>query len=267
MRPVPADPADVAIYVSHLATSGRAWSTISRALASISVMHRAMGLSSPRGDAGLANVVKGIRRTIGVAPKHAKSALLATDLRRIVLAMPDWTIAVRDKALLLVGWTGAFRRSELVALDVESIALEEQGYVMHIGRSKRDQEGVGRIVGIPRSGSETCPVRALGAWLTRAGIRTGPLFRPVDCAGHIGPKRLTGRAVARIVKRWTGRDGFDPASMAGHSLRSGFATSAAAAGASERAIMEQTGHKSVQIVRRYIRRGTVWHDCAARGLV
>ena len=178
--------------------------------------------------------------------------------------LPDRLLGVRDRALLLVGFAGAFRRSELVSLNVRDLKFTNDGLTVTLRRSKTDQEGSGRKVGIPYGSSpETCPVRSLRAWLEASGIESGPVFRPINRHGQIRPSRLSDRAVALIVKRAAEAAGKDPAEFAGHSLRSGLATAAAIGGASERAIMKQTGHRSTAMVRRYIRDGSLFRENAA----
>ena len=154
----------------------------------------------------------------------------------------------------MLGFAGAFRRSELVGLDIADCAFGKDGLTVNLRRSKTDQDGAGRKVGIPYGANpETCPVRIVQAWLAEAGADTGPLFRSISRHGQVQARRLSGIDVARIVKKLAVRAGLDPAKYAGHSLRAGHATSVAIAGASERLIMWQTGHRSVQMVRRYIR--------------
>jgi integrase len=173
-------------------------------------------------------------------------------------------IGTRDRAIVLLGFAGAFRRSELVGLDTEDCAFGRDGLTVTLRRSKTDQEGQGRKIGIPYgSNPETCPVRVLQAWIGRAGITAGPLFRALNRHGQLQPGRLSGIDVARVVKKLAQRSGLDGAKYAGHSLRAGHATSAAIAGASERSIMNQTGHRSVQMVRRYIRDGSLFRENSA----
>ena len=170
----------------------------------------------------------------------------------------------RDRALLLVGFSGGFRRSELVALDVADVTDTEDGLKILIRRSKSDQEGQGRKVGIPYgSNPETCPVRTVQAWIEQAKISDGLLFRSVNRHGQVQASGLCGSDVARIVKKLAVRARLDPGKYAGHSLRAGHATAAAIAGASERSIMNQTGHRSVQMVRRYIRDGNLFRENSA----
>jgi integrase len=152
----------------------------------------------------------------------------------------------------------------LVGLDVEDCTFGKDGLTVTLRRSKTDQEGQGRKIGIPYgSNPETCPVRTVQAWLEMAGLNAGPLFRSISRHGQLQTVRLSGIDVARVLKKLAERAGLDPASYAGHSLRAGHATSAAIAGASERSIMNQTGHSSVQMVRRYIRDGSLFRDNSA----
>ncbi|WP_309709653.1 tyrosine-type recombinase/integrase [Armatimonas sp.] len=176
----------------------------------------------------------------------------------------DRLIACRDRALLLLGFAGAMRRSELVGLDVADVVEAADGLVVTIRRSKTDQEGQGRKIGIPYGSKlATCPVRSLRAWKVRAKITEGPLFRQVNRHGKVLEGRLGDRTVALVVKRAVAATGVDAASYAGHSLRAGLATAAAMAGVSERVIQGQTGHKSLPILRRYIREGSLFRENAA----
>jgi integrase len=262
----PAQPATVAAFLRHQELQGRKVSTISRSLASISEGHRAKGLDSPRGAAVVRKTLQAIRRRRGVAPSQ-KRPILAEELRRMVAALPSDTHGLRDRALLLVGFAGAFRRSELVALDLADIAFTEEGLEVTLRRSKTDQEGETRRVGIPfGSRAQVCPVRSLRQWLSAAGITSGAVFRTVQPDGTV-QSRASDRAVARAVKRAARAAGLEPALFAGHSLRAGLATTAAKAGKSERAIMRQTGHRSVAMVRRYIRDADLFSDNAAAGLL
>jgi integrase len=200
----------------------------------------------------------GIRRTLGTA-QNGKAPALVEDLKRMLDKLPGTRVGLRDRALLLLGFAGAFRRSELVSLDVADLDFTRAGLVVTLRKSKTDQEGKSRRLGIPYASSEhTCPVRSLQAWLESARIVDGPVFRSLDRFQRVQPGRLSDKAVALVEKRRANAVGLDPARYAGHSLRAGLATSAAAVGASERVIMSQTGHRSADMVRRYIREGSLF---------
>ena len=260
---MPAAPQTVTAYITALADQGLAAGTIGRRLIAIGQAHAAQGLQFDPRHPLIAATMKGIRRTLGAA-QAPKEALLTEDVRAMVLALPEGLLGLRDRALLLVGFAAALRRSELVGLDVEDLGFEQAGVVLTLRRSKTDQDGQGQVIAVPYGRYEsTCPVLAVKTWLDASGITAGPVFRAVDRHGNIAAARLSDRAVANIVKRAAAAAGLDPADYAGHSLRSGMATAAARAGASERSIMNQTRHRSVAMVRRYIQRGQMFADNAA----
>ena len=264
--PLPADPATVADYISAQAEQGRTAATITRRLSAISQAHRMAGYASPTHDQLVRSTTAGIRRTIGTAPRQARPVMVE-DLRAMLAALPDDLHGLRDRALLLVGFAAGMRRSELVALDVADVAEEAEGLRVTIRRSKTDQEGVGREVGIVRGRVPlTDPVAAVREWRAAAGISDGALFRSVDRGDRVG-ERLSDKGVARIVRAAAIRAGLDPERLSGHSLRAGLATSAAAAGAPETAIMRTTGHRSTAMVRRYIRAGNLFTESASRFLL
>jgi site-specific recombinase XerD len=260
---LPALPATVALYLTDLARNYKV-ATISRRIAAIGREHRKAGLASPFTHPRVVEVWEGIRRALGVA-QDRKDAILTADLRRMVEPLTEATAEVRDRALLLLGFAGAFRRSELVSLDATDVRVVANGLEVILRRSKTDQEGEGRLIGVPHgSDPVTCPVRAIVAWLERSSLNEGPLFRAVDRGGNIGTMRLSSQAVALVVKRHARRVGLDPSRFAGHSLRAGFATSAALAGVDALEISRQTGHKSLSMVQRYTRPATIWQMNAAQ---
>ena len=264
---LPARPEAVAVYVSYMAAEGLKPSTIQRATVAISQAHKMAGHESPTTTAPVRETLKGIRRKLGTA-QDQKAPVVTSDLRRMLAVTSTNLKGVRDRALLLLGFAGAFRRSEVVALDVNDVEFTEDGLIIMIRKSKTDQEAAGRKIGIPFGSSPaTCPVRALRRWLEAADITSGPIFRPINRWGSISGRRLSGRAAAEVVKEYAVAVGLDPTRFAGHSLRAGFATSAAKAGKSERSIMKQTGHRSVQMVRKYIREGSLFTENAAAGLL
>jgi integrase len=263
---MPAPPEAVALHLADLARGGRKPATIARALAGITEAHRAAGHASPRSAAAVRETVRGIKRTHGTAQRQV-APILVDDLRAMVGALPDNLLGVRDRALLLLGFAGAFRRSELVGLDINDIAFTRDGLEINLRRSKTDQDGHGRKIGVAfGSAPTTCPVRALKDWLDAARITSGPVLRGVDRHGHVADGPLGAQSVARVVKRATEAAGLDPSKVSGHSLRAGLATSAAKARKSERSIMRQTGHRSTAMVRKYVRIAELFEDNATTGI-
>jgi site-specific recombinase XerD len=184
----------------------------------------------------------------------------------MVAAPPASPRGLRDRALLLIGFAGGFRRSELAAITFEHVEDTPDGLKILIPRSKTDQEGEGRVIGIPYgSDPRTCPVRAYRKWIETAGITEGPVFRAFR-HGAWAADALTDRVIALVVKKAAARVGIDATELSGHSLRSGLATTAARNGASERSIMRQTGHRSVAMVRRYIHDAELFSDNAGSKL-
>jgi integrase len=207
--------------------------------------------------------VRGVRRQLGVEQRQ-KTALELEPLRAVIAQIPRGTRGLRDRALILIGWAAALRRSELAALRVSQLCFEEEGVVVWLQRSKMDQEGAGDTVAIPFGADPgTCPVKALRGWLALAG-NDGTVFRRVDRHGNIGAS-LTSSAIATIVRERAEAVGLE-GNFAGHSLRAGFATAAARAGRTEAAIMRHGRWKSVQVARRYIRHGSRWIDNPAENL-
>jgi integrase len=265
---LPALPTTVGVYLADQAATHRP-ATLSRRLAAISVAHRQAGHPLDTRHPAIKDVMTGIRRESARAgvTTTKKAAAIADDIRAMVNTLAGTPIGHRDRALLLLGFAGAFRRSELVGLNVADLEFRTEGVAVTIRRSKTDQEGQGHQVAICYgSDPRTCPVRALRTWLAATGITEGPLFRAIAKGGRIGQVRLSDKGVALIVKRSAKAAGRDPALYGGHSLRSGFATTAAANGATEAAIMRQTGHRSVAVVRGYIRSGGLFMDSAAAKL-
>jgi integrase len=253
LDPLPAAPFTVARFLTDQAAM-RTVATLARRLAAIVQAHRAAGHPAPSDDATVRTVWRGIRRSKGTAPTK-KRPLLTEDVRRLLATLPDSLSGARDRAVLLLGFAGAFRRSELVALNVGDVEMVEgKGLLVTVRWSKTDQEGQGTRIPIHLGADPaTCPVRTLVSWLERSGIADGPIFRPVDRHRRLGPKRLTAQTVALIVKRAATAAGLGPARFAGHSLRAGFATSAAIGGAELHAIMRQTRHRSATVAAGYVR--------------
>jgi len=221
--------------------------------------------SRPTDAEGVKATMRGIRRTVGGA-RNKKAPAVAAKMLGMVATAPDSLAGLRDRALLLLGFAGAFRRSELVALNVADIAETETGLLVTIRGSKTDQERQGVTIAIAR-GDIACPVKALREWLDAAGIEAGPIFLPINKSGTVAASRLTCRSVANIIKAYAGRAGFDASTFSGHSLRSGFLTSAAGNGASIFKMMDVSRHKSVDTLRGYVRDAELFKDHAGTGLL
>jgi integrase len=264
---LPANPEEVAVYLSSLAAGGAKTATVQRALAGIGWAQRAAGHDWPKGHRAIAAVMSGIRRKHGTAPTQ-KTAIVDDVFVALVESCPTTTLlGKRDRSMLTLGFFGAFRRTELVSLRVEDVTRERDGLILNVRRSKGDQEGRGEQKAVPYSSrGSVCPVRALDDWLGAAKITSGPLFRTIYKGDHVVDGEIRGRVVADAVKRAAERIGVDPATVAGHSLRAGFATTAARHGKSLDAIMRQTLHKDVKVARSYIRHARMFDDNAAEGL-
>ena len=258
---IPSDEVAVANYLAgnaeHLAVA-----TLVRRLASISKAHAIAGFLSPTGSPLVRATLRGIRRRNGSAQRQAKP-LLRDDLFAVLSAMGGTQKDIRDRALLLIGFAGGFRRSELVGLDVEDFETVRHGLVIKLRRSKTDQAGEGRRIGIPFGRTRWCPVLALKEWLELSRHVSGPVFRSISRHGEVKSNRLSGEAVAIVLRERLAAAGYDPEGFSGHSLRSGFATSAAEAGAPSWKIREQTGHASEAMLTRYIRSGELFVQNAA----
>jgi integrase len=237
--------------------------TLTRRLASISQAHQLAGHHSPTASELVRTRMKGIRRALGTRQDQAAAATIEV-VRAMVYTLPEGNMGLRDRALLLVGFAGAFRRSELVALNVADIRFVPEGMIVTLRRSKTNQEGATEEIGIARGRvAETCPVRSLQAWLNAARITEGPIFRPLDKHDNVRPRRLTDHAVGLIVKRAAERAGLDPTPFSGHSLRAGLVTSAYAADIPEHVIQAQTRHHSERMLRSYKRSGTLFTQNAS----
>ena len=258
---LPAQGEHIALYIAWRART-RQPATIAGDLAAIAAAHRAHGYDDPTKDASVKLVLKGIRRSRGVAQRK-KTPLVVESMRAVLGTLDDRVRGRRDRAMLLLGWAGALRRRELCALDQDDIALDEKGLILRVRRSKTDQMGVGVSIGLPRhEDARYDPVRAYCAWRECTGFDGGPVFRGINRHGGISRRRINDREVARLVKRVAAAAGLQ-GDYSGHSLRAGFATAAALAGASERSIMAQTRHRSVEVMRGYIRPASIWLENAA----
>jgi integrase len=262
---LPAEPAQVASFLAaHARTLSVA--TLLRRIATISKAHEAKGLPNPCRSEMVRATMRGVKRMRGVAQRQAKP-LLRADLFQVLDAMGEEKKDARDRALLLIGFAGGFRRSEIVGLDCDDIERVRQGLIVTLRRSKVDQEGAGRKIGVPFGRTRHCPVLALERWLVVSGIEAGPVFRPVDRHGRITSARLSGEAVSLVVKARVDAADIDSTGFSGHSLRAGFATSAVQAGVSTLKIRNQTGHASDAMLARYVRDGELFIDNAAGALL
>ncbi len=241
-------------------------STITRRLAAIGEAHKLAGETNPATTAIVRETMKGIRRMLGVAPTQ-KKALSTSDIRAAVTRLPDSLQGHRDRLILLLGFAGGMRRSEVAGLDVEHLEDHADGLLVHLPKSKTDQEQRGRRVEIVYGRhTDTCPVVAWRAWQQASGITSGPVFRPIDRHGNLRPGRLTAQSIAIVVKRHARALGQGPQQFAGHSLRRGMATQTARNGAPERIIMATTGHHSIETIRGYIDDAELFTDPASRYL-
>ena len=262
-QPLPAGPAAVAAFLAGEAEREFRPVTIARRAAAIAWVHRGHDQPNPCDSAAVQQVLAGIRRQHGTAPRRRARPLELDPLAQLVEAIDTDTLAgLRDRALLLLGFAGALRRSELVALDVEDLDFDPgRGLLVTVRRSKTDQEQAGARVAVPYARDATrCAVRALRRWLEAAGLHRGPVFRRMQRGARIGRSRLSDQSVALIVKRRARTAGLPPELLSGHSLRAGYATSAARAGIEERKIANVNRHKNLPVLRSYIRAATAFDD-------
>lgn len=258
---LPATPTTICGYIGDHA--GRlAVATILRRIATLSKAHSAADLPNPCQTEIVKSTLRGLKRKHGSAQKQARP-LLRDELFLVLDRMGHSLRDQRDRALLLLGFAGAFRRSELVALGRGDLDFVRQGLIITLRRSKTDQEGAERRIGIPRGRTRHCPVAAVEAWLAVSRIEIGPLFRPITRHGHVAREALTGDAVSVLLRERLDAAGIDPEGYSGHSFRAGFATSAAQAGVSTLKIRAQTGHASDAMLARYVREGELFAGNAA----
>ena len=265
---LPAAPATVAMFLAAQAKDGTAPSTLTRRLSAIRLMHLGARVVSPHNAVEIQEVMRGIRRlsTRGVVKKEAA---VDEQIKKMVDTVDLATNqGQRDRALLLLGFAGALRRSELVALDVAHLKVTDDGFIVTIAKSKTDQEGQGQTIAIPRvPDSPYCPVQAVLEWMAAAGIEQDALFRRVTKGNKLTSDRLTDQSVARVIKKLASRAGLMASQYAGHSLRSGFLTSAAEQRASIFKMQAQSRHKSLNVLSGYVRAQELFEDHAGEGLL
>ena len=265
LNSLPSEPKIVSIYLTHLSKSFKI-STLRRRLVSISMVHKLKGHYLDTKHPIIVENLMGIRRVKGSIQK-GKKPLLINNLKLIINVINEQNIdeikKLRDKSIILIGFGGGFRRTELVSLDYEDLEFVTEGLKIVIKKSKTDQYGEGTIKGLPYfANTEYCPVTSLKKWLEISKIKTGPIFRRFIKGSSLTNKRITDQTVVLLIKNYLNLAGIDNSNFSGHSLRSGFATVAAESGADERSIMAMTGHKSTQMVRRYIREANIFKNNA-----
>jgi site-specific recombinase XerD len=252
LQPLPANEGTVTLYLVTLAKDYKP-ATLQRRIAAISVAHKSAGYGSPASSARVRATLQGIRREQGTAQKQA-AAFRAKHIRELIPQIPDTLQGKRDKALLLLGYACAFRRSEVVALNVDDLQFAPEGVQVLVRKSKTDQEGKGNTLPVYYGISgNTCPVKALQDWLQASGITSGAVFRPINRHGQVQPARLSDKSVDSILKRLAPACGLDVCKVSGHSLRAGFITDQYSIGTPEATIMKQSRHKSTSVMARYHR--------------
>ena len=265
-KALPSQPKIVSLYLTHLSTKNIKISTLKRRLVSIAVIHRLKGQYLDTKHPSIIENLMGIKRRKGTVQK-GKKPILINELKKIIEVISNQEVEdikkLRDTALILIGFAGGFRRNEIVSLDYEDLDFVYEGLKITVKRSKTDQFGEGSIKAIPYfEDSIYCPVKILKRWLNISKIKKGPLFRRFTKGSKLTLNRLTDQTVALLIKNYLNKAGIDSKNYSGHSLRSGFATSAAESGAEERSIMAMTGHKSSEMVRRYIKEANLFKNNA-----
>ena len=261
-KSLPSDPKIVSLYLTQLSSKDIKISTIKRRLVSIGVIHKIKGHYLDTKHPLIIENLMGIKRRKGSNQK-GKKPLLVNNLKNIINVIDnqdrDNIKIFRDRTIILIGFAGGFRRNEIVSLDYEDLDFVKEGLKISIKRSKTDQFGEGLVKGLPYfDNSEYCPVVSTKNWIEISKIKSGPLFRRFRKGSNLSEYRLTDQTVALLVKKYLNLAGIESKNYSGHSLRSGFATSAAEAGAEERSIMAMTGHKSTEMVRRYIKEANLF---------
>ena len=269
-KSLPTNPKTVSLYLSYLSTNDIKISTIKRRLVSVGVVHKLKGHYLDTKHPSIIENLMGIKRRKGIKQK-GKKPLLINDLKSIIKVIDQENkskIKVsRDRTILLLGFGGGFRRHELISLDWEDLDFVNEGLKINIKKSKTDQFGEGSIKALPYfDDHKYCPVRSIQEWMKISNINTGPLFRKFHKGLKLSKIRLSDQSVALLIKEYLSKIGVDNSNYSGHSLRSGFATSAAEAGAEERSIMAMTGHKSTEMVRRYIKEANLFKNNALNKL-
>ena len=265
-KSLPSEPKIVSLYLTQLSTKNIKMSTLKRRLVSIGVIHRLKGHYLDTKHPSIIENMMGIKRRKGSIQK-GKKPLLINNLKLLINAIDEIKEEeikkLRDRSIILIGFSGGFRRNEIVSLDYDDLDFVTEGLKINLKRSKTDQFGAGLIKGLPYfDNPQYCPVLSLQKWINISKINAGPLFRRFSKGSKLTDKRLTDQTVAHLIKKYLKLSGIESKNYSGHSLRSGFATSAAESGAEERSIMAMTGHKSTEMVRRYIKEANLFKNNA-----
>ena len=265
-KSMPSEVKTISLYLSYLAANNVKISTIKRRIVSIGVLHKLKGHYLDTKHPAIIENLLGIKRRKGVKQK-GKKPLLINDLKQIINVIDEQKNSeikiIRDRSIILLGFGGAFRRNELVSLDFDDLEFVNEGLKINIKKSKTDQFGEGSIKALPYfENQKYCPVKSIQEWLKISEIKSGSLFRKFYKGMVLSNNRLSDQSVALLIKYYLNKVGIDNSNYSGHSLRSGFATSAAEAGVEERSIMNMTGHKSTEMVRRYIKEANLFKNNA-----
>ena len=265
-KSLPSEPKIVSLYLTYLSTKDAKMSTLKRRLVSIGVIHKLKGHYLDTKHPSIMENIMGIKRRKGSVQK-GKKPILISSLKLIIDVIDQQNKEeikkLRDRSIILIGFSGGFRRNEIVSLDYDDLDFVPEGLKINIKRSKTDQFGEGSKKALPYfDNSQYCPVVSLKNWIDKTNINSGPLFRRFSKGSRLTEKRLTDQTVALLIKEYLQLAGIDSKNYSGHSLRSGFATSAAESGAEERSIMAMTGHKSTEMVRRYIKEANLFKNNA-----
>ena len=265
-KSLPSEPKIVSLYLTYLSTKEAKMSTLKRRLVSIGVIHRLKGYYLDTKHPSIIENIMGIKRRKGSIQK-GKKPILISYLKKLIDVIDEQKNEdikkLRDRSIILIGFSGGFRRNEIVSLDYDDLDFVEEGLKIQIRRSKTDQFGEGLVKALPYfDNSKYCPVISLKNWIEISRINSGPLFKRFLKGSKLSENRLTDQTVALLIKEYLRLAGIDNKNYSGHSLRSGFATSAAESGAEERSIMAMTGHKSPEMVRRYIKEANLFKNNA-----
>jgi site-specific recombinase XerD len=265
-KSIPSEPKIISLYLTYLSTKDVKISTIKRRLVSIGVIHKLKGHYLDTKHPSIIENILGIKRRKGSIQK-GKKPLLINNLKEIIKVIDEENCMeikkIRDRSIILIGFSGGFRRNEIVSLNYDDLDFVSEGLKINLRKSKTDQFAEGSIKGLPYfDKKQFCPVVSIKKWIEISGIKSGPLFRRFTKGSNLSEDRLTDQTVALLIKKYLNLIGIDSKNYSGHSLRSGFATSAAEAGAEERSIMAMTGHKSTEMVRRYIKEANLFKNNA-----